>query len=69
MTEEELIKKGFNHGYELQGLDQELATSIRNCLINLDSNSYRVGYENGMQEKLLESRLLLSKHDQEREMR
>lgn len=60
MTEEELIQKGFNHGYELQGLDVKIATLIT-TINKSQKNAYIEGFKNGVEEKTKENSLIINK--------
>ena len=49
MTEEQHIQKGFNHGYQLQKLQPELAQSVKEGLSDKD-HPYAKGFLAGAQE-------------------
>lgn len=53
MTDEQLIQKGFNHGYQLQKHQPELAEQIQSGLSDKQS-PYSQGFQAGLQEHVRE---------------
>jgi len=66
MTEQELIKKGFNHGYELQQKDREWAQAIEASISRTD-HPYVDGFKSGRKEKMIEQGLWVEERDKSME--